>query len=74
MFCLYCIHYISACQLRIGGIRGLDCKSCIVNGDGKCDTDGCPKNSVFVETKKQCAGKVQKINNACMFKGTDPLK
>ena len=44
---------MSACQTNVYW----DCKSCVVNGPGKCDPDGCPETTVYVEKDQLCAGK-----------------
>ena len=30
------------CQVSIGGLEGVNCKSCISSGKARCDPNGCP--------------------------------
>ena len=39
-------------------ILALKCISCKINGPGKCDPDGCPEKTVYVESINKCAGKM----------------
>ena len=54
-----------ACQTRIGGYWGPDCMFCPVNGAGKCDPDGCPKQTgiFYLETTNLCAGEIEPLYN-----------
>ena len=58
----YYMLFMSACQRKIGGWWGIDCTSCVVNGAGKCDPDGCPNKTAisYYEYDKQCVGRVIK--------------
>ena len=45
---------LSACQESINGWWGIECTSCRVNGAGKCDPDGCPVGTTYIEKDRKC--------------------
>lgn len=41
------------CQIDIGGIHGINCYSCSINGFGKCDPFGCPNIFAYYNSQTQ---------------------
>ena len=50
------------CQMGIGGIYGVNCKACSINGAGNCDLSGCPGIFTYYNNvTKLCEIKSMKI-------------
>ena len=42
------------CQRNISENKDLHCKSCTINGSGKCDEQECPGGTVYQNTTSMC--------------------
>ena len=58
MSCNLALLIYLVCQGSIGGFSWKSCSSCVINGARKCDPDGCPITTVYVNTTQMCEGKI----------------